>query len=93
VFAAGVPNVGYNTAHRRWKRLLKELGMPYRVPHQMRHSWASLAIASGAPLADVAAYLGDSVQILVKTYCHPVGFDVAGLMGGVIFGGKSRGRK
>ncbi|MDB5309882.1 MAG: hypothetical protein JWO38_4084 [Gemmataceae bacterium] len=32
-------------------------------------------ISAGTPLGDVAEYLGDTVQTLVKTYLHASGVD------------------
>jgi integrase len=60
-----------------WRPLLGRLGLPYRNPHQLRHSVATALIADGVPLGDVAAYLGDTVQTVVKTYLHPTGTDPA----------------
>ncbi len=51
-----------------------------RNVHQLRHSWASHAIAGGASLADVAKFLGDTVATVVKTYLHPTGSDPSTLM-------------
>ena len=57
-----------------WKKYERRLGLtPHRNPHQLRHSWASHAIANGVPIADVAKYLGDAVDTIVRTYCHPTG--------------------
>lgn len=75
-----------NCVRYPWKQLLKRLGFPLKpFPnlHLLRHSWASHALAAGVPVADVARYLGDSVQTVVKHYVHSVGVDVAGVMGKV----------
>jgi integrase len=78
VFAAlPFPRADYTTCHTRFGRLLKSLGIRRRNPHQLRHSVATHLIAKGVPLADVAAYLGQTVAVLVRTYCHPVGTDPA----------------
>ncbi len=58
-----------------FKRLLARLGIRYRKPHQLRHGVASVWVGRGVPLADVAAKLGDSLQMVVKTYVHPLGVD------------------
>ncbi len=61
--------------HFAWKGLVASLGLNYRNPHQMRHSVATALISANVPLGDVAAYLGDSVETVVKTYLHPAGTD------------------
>lgn len=76
LFAAGVPRVSYVVAYRRWPRLLAELKLRPRNLHQVRHSWASHMAAKKVPIADLAAYLGDSVEVLVRTYVHPTGYPV-----------------
>lgn len=73
---------------RRLGRVLRDLGLRPRNPHQLRHSVATLLIAAGHPIADVAAYLGDTVDTVVKTYLHPTGECPADLMGRLLSGGK-----
>lgn len=51
------------------------LGLPVKKLHALRHSVASHLVASGHPIADIAAYLGDSVATIVGTYVHPTGRD------------------
>ena len=70
-----------------WRALLARLGMPYRNPHQLRHSVATAGIAAGVPLPDLAAYLGDRVESLVKTYLHRAGIDPAGVLDRLFAGG------
>ena len=65
---------------RSWKWMLKRLGLRYRNLHQLRHSVASHALAAGYGPADVAKYLGDSPETIIRTYCHATGQDVAGAM-------------
>lgn len=62
------------------RRLLRSIGLPERGSHQLRHSVASHLIAAGVSIADVAAYLGDSPAVVVRTYLHATGSDVAGAM-------------
>lgn len=87
----------HNTVRGNWKVFLKRLGIAYRKPHNLRHSAATHAIAAGVPVANVARDLGDSVQTIIRTYCHAIeGRDVCGaleeLYGGVT-PGKRRGKK
>jgi integrase len=84
-----VESRSYDTAQGRWDRLLVRLGLRHRGVHQLRHSVASLLLARGEPLADVARYLGDSVAVLVKTYVHPTDRDVAGAISDLLAGPKS----
>lgn len=58
-----------------WGRFLRRLELPYRSPHQLRHSVATALVSAGAPLGDVARFLGDSVQVVVSTYLHASGTD------------------
>lgn len=89
ILEAGVPNGHYPNAHVRWTALLKSLGVRYRGMHQMKHTVASQLVAAGMPIADAAAFLGDSFEVFVKTYCHPVGADVAGAIQGMLSGAKA----
>lgn len=78
----------HNTVRMNWKVFLTRLGLKYRNPHQLRHSVASTAIAAGVPLANVARDLGDSVGVVVRTYCHATdGPGVCDAMEDVLSGG------
>jgi integrase len=77
----------YCTALKRWVRLLEELGLRYRAPHQLRHSVATYSLAAGAELGNVARDLGDSVGVIVRTYLHATsGKGVSEAMEGVLTG-------
>ena len=52
-------------------------GVPYRNPHQLRHSWASNALARGYGIGDVAKYLGDSPATVARVYAHATDADPA----------------
>lgn len=66
-------------------RLLDALSIRRRNPHQMRHSVASLSIAAGVPIANVARDLGDSVATIIRVYCHATeGAGVADAMGRIL---------
>jgi integrase len=68
---------GQRGTHQRtrkvWVRLLHRLELRYRNMHQLRHSVATALISAGVPLGDVAAYLGDTVGSVVRTYLHATG--------------------
>ena len=52
-----------------WKKVLKELNIPYRNLYQMRHTFASLMIASGEDILWVANMLGHkNSNITLSTY-------------------------
>lgn len=86
---AGVPRGEYVATRNRWKTLLSHLGLRYRNLHQMRHSVASHAIAVGVPVANVARDLGDSVEMIIRTYCHAVaGASVGEAMETLLVGAK-----
>lgn len=73
-----------SNARVTWYAWLKAAGLRRRGPHQLRHSVATHLVAAGHPLADVARYLGDSVQTVVRTYLHPTGADTAAALQGVL---------
>jgi integrase len=56
-----------------WKRVLKILDLPYRVPYAARHTMASRALeATGNPIA-VAQMMGHSSPVMVLTrYGHVI---------------------
>src|SRR5678815_1782113 len=60
--------------------MLARLGLTYRRPHTLRHSFASLMIARGMSIPDLGNYLGDSPHTIFRVYAHPTWADVAGEM-------------
>lgn len=77
---------------KAWVTACKRMKLRYRNLHQLRHSWASLAIAAGAPVADVARHLGDTVATVVRVYLHATGSDMRAV-GNAVLGGKGKRRK
>lgn len=73
---------------RAFRRLLGRLGLRYRSVHQLRHSVATHLISAGHPIGDVAAYLGDSEAVVVRTYLHPSGSDAGAAMDRLLGGRK-----
>jgi integrase len=54
-----------------WIPLLKRVGLRYRKPHTLRHTFASMLIHAGENLAYVKEQLGhSSISITVDTYGH-----------------------
>lgn len=84
------PHAGHSSAYGPWKRLLRELGLRFRKPHEMRHSVATAMVGAGVPLANVAKYLGDSVGTIVKFYCHPTSVDPSLAMDELLRGASDR---
>jgi len=75
---------------RSFKYTLRDLKLPHRNGHVLRHSVASHLIAAHVPVADVAKYLGDSVATIVNTYLHPSGADPADALDR-LYGGRKVG--
>lgn len=51
-----------------WTPLLKSLGIRYRRPYNMRHSYATAMLMAGMTPAFCAKQLGHSVDIFLRTY-------------------------
>ena len=49
-----------NFIHRVWPLVLKKAGMSHRGTHAMRHTYATLRLSSGDPIAEVSKELGHS---------------------------------
>jgi integrase len=50
--------------------LTTSVGLPRFTPHVARHTWATLALTRGVPLATVAYILADSIATVDRTYNH-----------------------
>lgn len=58
---------------RIWKPLLEELNITYRAPHQMRHTYATLALGAGVPVHVVSSVLGHSrPSTTLDLYSHAI---------------------
>jgi integrase len=52
-----------------WMDCLGQLpDIDYRKPYEMRHTFITLALRSGMPVADIAAIVGNSAEIIYKHY-------------------------
>jgi integrase len=58
----------HNFTNREWKPLLKELPMLYRPPYNTRHTFCTLCLDAGIPVAQVAAWVGNSPKVLLDHY-------------------------
>jgi integrase len=73
-------HTSYEHTRRAWVALLKRLKLRFRNLHQLRHSVATLMISNRGSLGDVAKYLGDTVETIVRTYLHASGADPCDVM-------------
>ena len=81
---------------RRFKRLVSDAGLPaLRGPHNLRHTWATLALEAGIHPKVVSERLGHAtIAITLDTYSHVVpslDADAANLVADRILGGTSDG--
>lgn len=51
-----------------WTPMLKVLGIRYRRPYNMRHTYATMMLMAGATPAWCAKQLGHSVEVFLRTY-------------------------
>jgi integrase len=51
-----------------WSRILKRLGLRYRRPYNMRHSYATSMLMAGMTPAFCAKQLGHTVEMFLRTY-------------------------
>ncbi|MEX3914811.1 DUF3596 domain-containing protein [Paraburkholderia sp. BR10872] len=54
--------------HTYWERMLKRIGMRYRRPYNMRHSYATAMLMAGMTPAFCARQMGHSVEMFLSTY-------------------------
>jgi integrase len=69
-----VPHVLHRTYLKAFSKSAGEVGIPQGfTPHSLRHVFASLLLSAGAPLTDVAEWLGHrSIQVTYGIYGHLV---------------------
>lgn len=60
-----------------WKAIRRVAKLKPVSIHALRHSVATQLIAAAVPLPDVARFIGDTVQTLVRCYLHPTWADPA----------------
>lgn len=51
-----------------WRTVLTRLGIPYRKPYQMRHTFITLCLDAGIDAKDVARWVGNSPKIIYQHY-------------------------
>lgn len=62
----------HNFRNRAWKSVLNELGIDYRKPYNMRHTFTSGALEVGLSPAVVASLTGHTVETLYRHYAGNV---------------------
>jgi integrase len=68
----GGPVDMHNFARREWHPALEAAGLPTRRLYDLRHSFASNALAAGISLYELSRYMGASVRVLEMHYAHLV---------------------
>jgi integrase len=69
--AVGRPINASNLLHQRFHPLLKRAGLPRIRFHDLRHTYATIALGRGVPLKVVSDALGhSSIAITADTYMH-----------------------
>lgn len=58
------------STRKAWETFRKDNGLGGYTRHDLRRTWASLAVQSGVPLAETAQVLGDTVATVTKHYAH-----------------------
>ena len=62
----------HNFRNRAWKSVLEGLGIDYRKPYNMRHTFVSGALDLGLPPAVVSSLSGHTVETLYRNYAGNV---------------------
>lgn len=68
------PLVGY---HKLWQRLLRVAGIQQLRPHDLRHSYASMAVSAGLSLPQIGGLLGHASPITTARYAHLINDEAA----------------
>jgi integrase len=69
--AAGGHVLGHSGKVRgAFEKFRGDLGLSWLHVHDLRRTWASLRVQWGVPLYEVAAVLGDTMEVVEKHYAH-----------------------
>ena len=60
----------HNWRAREWRPALEAAGLPPRRIYDLRHSFATRALAAGLSILELARYMGTSVEMIDRTYGH-----------------------
>lgn len=67
----GVPFIEPRTLRSKYKRMCEKLGLPYKPPHSLRHTYASRLLLKGVDARTAAELLGHSdVEMTLNVYSH-----------------------
>lgn len=64
----GEPIDGSNFLNREWKPLLGRLGIRYRRPYNLRHTFITHCLRKGVDVATVALWVGNSAEVIYRHY-------------------------
>jgi integrase len=59
-----------NRRRRDWHPALDAAGIPSRRIYDLRHTFATHALAAGLSIFEVARFMGTSVRVIDSTYGH-----------------------
>jgi integrase len=62
----------HNFRAREWTPALDAAGLPHRRIYDLRHTFASHALAAGVSIFELARFMGTSVRMIDRTYGHLV---------------------
>ncbi|MCS7031926.1 MAG: site-specific integrase [Gloeomargarita sp. SKYG116] len=57
-----------NFQNRAWATCLKQAGVRYRKPYQVRHTFITMALQRGLSVQDVAKLVGNSAEVIYRHY-------------------------
>lgn len=77
----------YPNLFQAFGRLLARLAIRPRGTHQFRHTMATRLLADGVSVGDVAKFLGDTPESIMRSYCHATDADVSAAAERVLAGG------
>jgi integrase len=60
-----IPN---NFLRRHWQPVVRSLSIPYRPQYNCRHTFITLCLDAQTPIAQVAAWVGNSPEIILRHY-------------------------
>lgn len=66
--AEGEPIDDHNFRRRYWTPVLESVGVPYRKPYSMRHSFISQAFDQGWSVSEIASITGNSEETILRSY-------------------------
>lgn len=69
----GLPVNSEHFANKYFKPLLRDIGLKYRSPYTLRHTYITLALMQGSSAAHVAEYCGTSIQQIERSYLSWIG--------------------